>query len=146
MRSLATRQSNLALSAHIQEALMVLKAANFDLIILETSGIGQSDTEIIEHSDIDQKFEDDDNKNNELSSMTNVKQGQNPGSRCPYTEKDQEKARRKDLTDEKSRSQCHPNPPNLKIHDSPPFPLNYQWINKIFHCLNLDENNKKKDI
>jgi methylmalonyl-CoA mutase len=52
MRSLATRQSNLALSAHIQEALMVLKAANFDLIILETSGIGQSDTEIIEHSDI----------------------------------------------------------------------------------------------
>jgi methylmalonyl-CoA mutase len=52
MRSLATRQSNLALSAHIQEALMVLKAANFDLIILETSGIGQSDTEIIEHSNI----------------------------------------------------------------------------------------------
>jgi isobutyryl-CoA mutase len=52
MRSLATRQSNLALSKHIKEALMVLKAANFDLIILETSGIGQSDTEIIEHSDI----------------------------------------------------------------------------------------------
>ena len=52
MRSLATRQSNLALSAHIQEALMVLKAADFDLIILETSGIGQSDTEIIEHSNI----------------------------------------------------------------------------------------------
>jgi len=52
MRSLATRQSNLALSAHIKEALHVLKAANFDLIILETSGIGQSDTEIIEHSDI----------------------------------------------------------------------------------------------
>jgi methylmalonyl-CoA mutase len=52
MRSLATRQSNLALSAHIKEALMVLKAANFDLIVLETSGIGQSDTEIIEHSDI----------------------------------------------------------------------------------------------
>ena len=52
MRSLATRQSNLALSAHIQEALLILKAANFDLIILETSGIGQSDTEIIEHSDI----------------------------------------------------------------------------------------------
>jgi len=52
MRSLATRQSNLALSAHIKEALQVLKAANFDLIIIETSGIGQSDTEIIEHSDI----------------------------------------------------------------------------------------------
>ncbi len=52
MRSLATRQSNLALSKHVNEALEVLKAAGFDLIILETSGIGQSDTEIIEHSDV----------------------------------------------------------------------------------------------
>ncbi len=52
MRSLATRQSNLALSVHVNEALQVLKAADFDLIILETSGIGQSDTEIIEHSDV----------------------------------------------------------------------------------------------
>ena len=52
MRSLATRQSNLALSKHVNEALEVLKAAQFDLIILETSGIGQSDTEIIEHSHV----------------------------------------------------------------------------------------------
>ncbi|NNL76995.1 MAG: methylmalonyl-CoA mutase family protein, partial [Desulfobacterales bacterium] len=52
MRSLATRQSNLALSKHVQEAIEVLKAAAYDLIILETSGIGQSDTEIVEHSDI----------------------------------------------------------------------------------------------
>ncbi len=52
MRSLATRQSNLALSKHVAEAVQVLKAARFDLIILETSGIGQSDTEILEHSDI----------------------------------------------------------------------------------------------
>lgn len=52
MRSLATRQSNLALSKYVAEATQVLKAANFDLIILETSGIGQSDTEIIEHSDV----------------------------------------------------------------------------------------------
>ena len=52
MRSLATRQANLALSAHVNDALDILKAANYDLIILETSGIGQSDTEIIEHSDI----------------------------------------------------------------------------------------------
>ena len=52
MRSLATRQANLALSAHVNEALNVLKVANFDLIILETSGIGQSDTEILEHSDV----------------------------------------------------------------------------------------------
>ncbi len=52
MRSLATRQSNLALSKHVQEAVNILKAANYDLIVLETSGIGQSDTEIIEHSDV----------------------------------------------------------------------------------------------
>jgi methylmalonyl-CoA mutase len=52
MRSLATRQSNLALSKHVREALSILKAAHFDLIVLETSGIGQSDTEIIEHSDV----------------------------------------------------------------------------------------------
>ncbi|WMI65673.1 methylmalonyl-CoA mutase family protein [Aestuariibaculum sp. YM273] len=52
MRSLATRQSNLALSRHVNEAIEVLKAANYDLIILETSGIGQSDTEIIEHSNV----------------------------------------------------------------------------------------------
>ncbi|KAA3610753.1 MAG: methylmalonyl-CoA mutase [Calditrichaeota bacterium] len=52
MRSLATRQANLALSAHVEEALTILKAANYDMIILETSGIGQSDTEITEHSDV----------------------------------------------------------------------------------------------
>ena len=52
MRSLATRQSNLALSKYVKEAIEVLKAAEYDLIILETSGIGQSDTEIIEHSDV----------------------------------------------------------------------------------------------
>ncbi|MEW6983477.1 methylmalonyl-CoA mutase family protein [Colwelliaceae bacterium 6471] len=52
MRSLATRQSNLALSVYVNESLDILKAADFDLIILETSGIGQSDTEIEEHSDV----------------------------------------------------------------------------------------------
>ncbi len=52
MRSLATRQSNLALSRHIPEVLAILKAAQFDLIILETSGIGQSDTEIVDFSDV----------------------------------------------------------------------------------------------
>jgi methylmalonyl-CoA mutase len=52
MRSLATRQSNLALSRHVAEAINVLKAAEYDLIILETSGIGQSDTEILDHSDV----------------------------------------------------------------------------------------------
>ncbi|TRX20721.1 methylmalonyl-CoA mutase family protein [Flavobacterium franklandianum] len=52
MRSLATRQSNLALSKYVSEAIQVIKAAKYDLIILETSGIGQSDTEITEHSDV----------------------------------------------------------------------------------------------
>jgi methylmalonyl-CoA mutase len=51
MRSLATRQSNLALSKHIPSVLAILKAAGFDLIMLETSGIGQSDTEIVDFSD-----------------------------------------------------------------------------------------------
>lgn len=52
MRSMATRQSNLALSKSVQEALNVLKIADFDLIIIETAGIGQSDTEITEYADV----------------------------------------------------------------------------------------------
>jgi len=52
MRSLATRQSNLALSKYVKDAIMITRAAGFDLIIVETSGIGQSDTEIVDHSDL----------------------------------------------------------------------------------------------
>jgi len=52
MRSLATRQANLALSKYITEALCVVKNAGFDLVILETSGIGQSDTEIVDFCDV----------------------------------------------------------------------------------------------
>ncbi|MBI1192173.1 MAG: methylmalonyl-CoA mutase [Bacteroidetes bacterium] len=52
MRSLATRQANLALSKHVGDAVAILKAAHFDLVILETSGIGQSDTEITEYADL----------------------------------------------------------------------------------------------
>ncbi len=52
MRSLATRQSNLALSKYVKDAVDILKASAFDLVILETAGIGQSDTEIIEHSNL----------------------------------------------------------------------------------------------
>lgn len=52
MRSLATRQSNLALSKYVQESIDILKTAAYDLIIIETSGIGQSDTEILDHSDL----------------------------------------------------------------------------------------------
>ncbi|MDH3649933.1 MAG: methylmalonyl-CoA mutase family protein [Saprospiraceae bacterium] len=52
MRSMATRQANIALSPYIPDVLKILKAAKYDLIILETSGIGQSDTSIVDYSDI----------------------------------------------------------------------------------------------
>lgn len=52
MRSMATRQSNLAVSKYIKDAVNILKAAEYDLIILETSGIGQSDTQITDYSDM----------------------------------------------------------------------------------------------
>jgi methylmalonyl-CoA mutase len=52
MRSMATRQSNLAVSKYILDAVNILKAANYDLIILETSGIGQSDTQITDYGDL----------------------------------------------------------------------------------------------
>lgn len=52
MRSMATRQSNLAVSKYIMDAVNILKAANYDLIILETSGIGQSDTQITDYCDL----------------------------------------------------------------------------------------------
>lgn len=52
MRSLATRESNRALSKSIRDAIQVLKAAQYDIIIVETSGIGQSDTEIIDYADV----------------------------------------------------------------------------------------------
>ena len=52
MRSLATRQANLALSSHVQESVDICKAAGYDLIIVETSGIGQSDTMITDYCDV----------------------------------------------------------------------------------------------
>ncbi|PSK89296.1 methylmalonyl-CoA mutase family protein [Taibaiella chishuiensis] len=52
MRSMATRQSNLAVSKYIHDAVNILKAAHYDLIILETSGIGQSDTQITDYCDL----------------------------------------------------------------------------------------------
>jgi isobutyryl-CoA mutase len=52
MRSLATRQTHLALSPAVKSTLDVVKAAGFDLVVLETSGIGQSDTEIVDFSDL----------------------------------------------------------------------------------------------
>ena len=47
-RSLATRAAHLALSAAVADALRVLQAAGFDLVIVETAGIGQSDSEIVD--------------------------------------------------------------------------------------------------
>jgi len=52
MRSLATRNSRSELSAAIHDALDVLKAAAFDLIIVETSGIGQGDAAIVRVCDV----------------------------------------------------------------------------------------------
>lgn len=52
MRSLATRQYNLALNKHIDSTINIFKNSGYDLIILETSGIGQSDSEIVDHADL----------------------------------------------------------------------------------------------
>jgi len=52
MRSLATRQANVALSKHIKDVLCIIKNAGFDLVLLETSGIGQSDSQVTEHADL----------------------------------------------------------------------------------------------
>ena len=52
MRSLATRASNRSTSAALTGAIELYKQAGFDLIIVETSGIGQSGTEIVDISDI----------------------------------------------------------------------------------------------
>lgn len=52
MRSLATRGDNKAVSDAIKGAISVCKSARFDLILVETSGIGQSDTEIVDIADM----------------------------------------------------------------------------------------------
>ena len=51
MRSMATRQTNASISKNITDAIAILKAAHYDLIIIETSGIGQSGTEIVDIAD-----------------------------------------------------------------------------------------------
>ena len=52
MRSMATREDNTALSQHVQEAINICKAAQFDLIILESAGVGQSDASILNYCDV----------------------------------------------------------------------------------------------
>ena len=48
VRSMATRRAHLALSTAVRDAVCVLKAAGFDLVLVETAGIGQSDSEIVD--------------------------------------------------------------------------------------------------
>ena len=48
MRSMATRRQHLAVSAVVADSLAFLKTCDFDLIILETAGIGQSDSEVVD--------------------------------------------------------------------------------------------------
>ncbi len=52
MRSMATRQAHRALSKYISDAVCIVKNAGFDLVILESSGIGQGDTEIVDYANI----------------------------------------------------------------------------------------------
>ncbi len=52
MRSLATRRQHLATSAVLADVLNLLKYAGFDLIVVETAGIGQSDSEIVDLVDV----------------------------------------------------------------------------------------------
>ncbi len=52
MRSLATRASNRSTSEALEAVIALYKSAGFDLIIVETSGIGQSGTEIVDLTDI----------------------------------------------------------------------------------------------
>ncbi|GAC1419565.1 MAG: methylmalonyl-CoA mutase family protein [Flavisolibacter sp.] len=52
MRSLATRESDKALSKYVQEAIDICKEAQFDCIILESAGVGQSDASILDYCDM----------------------------------------------------------------------------------------------
>jgi isobutyryl-CoA mutase len=52
MRSLATRRQHLATSAVLADVIALYRAAGFDLIVVETAGIGQSDTEIVDVADV----------------------------------------------------------------------------------------------
>ena len=52
MRSLATRRQHMATSAVLKDVIGLYKLAGFDLIVVETAGIGQSDTEIVDLVDL----------------------------------------------------------------------------------------------
>jgi methylmalonyl-CoA mutase len=52
MRSMATRRQHLATSIILKDAISFLKSAGFDLVLVETAGIGQSDSEIVDLVDL----------------------------------------------------------------------------------------------
>jgi methylmalonyl-CoA mutase len=52
MRSFATRRRHRATSAILEDAVAYLRATGFDLVIVETAGIGQSDSEIVDLVDV----------------------------------------------------------------------------------------------
>ena len=52
MRSLATRESDKALSKHVEEAIDICKVGGFDFIVLESAGVGQSDASIVDYCDV----------------------------------------------------------------------------------------------
>lgn len=52
MRSMATRRANLATSAYVKDSIHALQVAGFDLVLLETAGIGQSDSEVTDLADL----------------------------------------------------------------------------------------------
>jgi methylmalonyl-CoA mutase len=52
MRSLATRHSHMEVPDVLPETLLVLKAAGFNLIFVETAGIGQGDSQIVDLADL----------------------------------------------------------------------------------------------
>jgi methylmalonyl-CoA mutase len=52
MRSMATRRQNLSTTAVLADAVAYLRSAEFDLVMVETAGIGQSDSEIVDLVDL----------------------------------------------------------------------------------------------
>ena len=52
MRSLATRESKGEVAAALDDAIGIVQSAGFDLVVVETSGIGQGDADIVDHSDL----------------------------------------------------------------------------------------------
>jgi methylmalonyl-CoA mutase len=52
MRSFATRQANVAINSNVTDAIAILSYAGFDLVIVETAGIGQSDSQITDVADV----------------------------------------------------------------------------------------------